>query len=99
GLTVRRVLWVTAICVVATGTVVWAFINTYLDLLVTALCVGYTSMVLFTMAGNVRQSRLPREAMQVFAVIAGSVLGTILAGFVKGRDFSSMFGERLVGVA
>jgi signal transduction histidine kinase len=99
GLTVRRVLWVTLICMAATGTVVWIFINTYLDLLVTALCVGYTSMVLFTVAGNVRQSRLPREAMQVLAVIAGSVLGTILAGVVKGRDFSSMFSERLVGVA
>jgi signal transduction histidine kinase len=99
GLTVRRVLWVTAICAVATGTVVWVFINTYLDLLVTALCVGYTSMVLFTIAGNVRQGRVPREAMQMFAVVAGSVLGTILAGVVKGRDFSTMFGERLVGVA
>ena len=99
GLTVRRVLWVTVICMVATGTVVWIFINTYLDLLVTALCVGYTSMLLFTVAGNVRQSRLPREAMQVVAVIAGSVLGTIIAGFVKGRDLASMLSERLVGVA
>jgi signal transduction histidine kinase len=99
GLTVRRVLWVTVICMVATGTVVWMFINTYLDLLLTALCVGYTSMVLFTIAGNLRQERIPREAMQVLAVIAGSVLGTILAGFVKGRDFSQMFSERLGGVA
>jgi sensor histidine kinase YesM len=99
GLTVRRVLWVTVICAVATGTVVWLFLNTYVDLLVTALCVGYTSMLLFTIAGNVRQSRLPREAMQVLAVVAGSVLGTIFAGFVKGRDISQMFTERLAGVA
>ncbi len=99
GLTVRRVLWVTVICMVATGTVVWLFINTYLDLLVTALCVGYTSMVLFTIGGNMRQNLLPREAMQVLAVIAGSVLGTILAGFVKGRDLAGMFSERLGGVA
>ena len=99
GLTVRRVVWVTVICMVATGTVVWMFMNTYLDLLLTALCVGYTSMVLFTVAGNLRQARLPREAMQVIAVIAGSVLGTILAGFVKGRDLSQMFSERLGGVA
>ena len=63
GLTVKRVLWVTIICMVATAISVWSFINTYLDLLVTALCVGYTSMVLFTMAGNVRQGRLPPEAM------------------------------------
>src|SRR6478736_4888715 len=99
GLTVRRVAWVTLICVVATAIVVWVFINTYLDLLVTALCVGYTSMVLFTMAGNVRQSRLPRAAMQIFAVIVGPVLGTFLSWVVKGRDFATMFGERLVGVA
>jgi sensor histidine kinase YesM len=99
GLSVRRVLWVTAICVVATGTVVWLFINTYLDLLVTALCVGYTSMVLFTAAGNLRQKRMSREAMQVLAVVVGSILGTIVAGFVKGRDISQMVTERLAGVA
>ncbi len=99
GLTVRRVLWVTAICAVAVGSVIWLFLNTYLDLLVTALCVGYTSMVLFTIAGNIRQSRLPREAMQVLAIVAGSVLGTIIAGLVKGRDFTNMFTERRWGVA
>jgi sensor histidine kinase YesM len=99
GLTVQRVLWVTAICAAATGTVVWLFLNTYLDLLVTALCVGYTSMLLFTIAGNVRQTYMPREAMQVLAVVVGSVLGTVLAGFVKGRDISQMFTERLAGVA
>jgi signal transduction histidine kinase len=99
GLTVQRVLWVTLTCVVATGTVVWLFFNTYLDLLVTALCVGYTSMLLFTAAGNVRQERFSREAMQVMAVVVGSVLGTIVAGFVKGRDIAEMFTERLAGVA
>jgi sensor histidine kinase YesM len=99
GLTVKRVLWVTVTCAAATGTVVWLFINTYLDLLVTALCVGYTAMLLFTVAGNIRQDRVPREVMQVLAVVAGSVLGTILAGFVKGRDLSQMFTERLAGVA
>ena len=31
GLTVRTVLWITLICMVATGMVVWFFINTYLD--------------------------------------------------------------------
>ncbi len=98
GLTVSRVAWVTAICAAATGTVVWFFLNTYLDLLVTALCVGYTSMILFTVAGNLRQARIPREAMQLAAIVAGSVLGTVLAGFVKGRDFTQMFTERLAGV-
>ena len=99
GLTVRRVLWVTAISAAAAGAVVWIFYNTYLDLLVTALCVGYTSMVLFTIAGNVRQAVLPKEAMQVLAIIAGSVAGTILAGLVKGRSLSGMFTERMWGVA
>jgi len=99
GLTVKRVLWVTVICAAATATVIWLFLNTYLDLFVTALCVGYTSMLLFTVAGNVRQSYMPREAAQVLAVIAGSVVGTIFAGFVKGRDVSQMFTERLAGVA
>ena len=99
GLTVRRVLYVTAICAAAVGAVVWIFLNTYLDLLVTALCVGYTSMILFTIAGNVRTARVPREAMQMLAVVAGSVLGTVLAGLVKGRSLSGMFTERLSGVA
>ncbi|HYC36226.1 MAG TPA: histidine kinase [Usitatibacter sp.] len=99
GLSVRRVLWVTVVSATAAGAVVWLFLNTYLDLLVTALCVGYTSMVLFTVAGNIRQSLFPREAMQILAIIAGSVLGTILAGFVKGRSLGGMFTERLSGVA
>src|SRR5437868_228045 len=85
GLTPKRVMWVTLTCVAAAGAVVWIFINTNLDLLVTALSVGYTSMVLFTIAGNIRQARLSREAMQVLAVVVGSVLGTIFAGFLKGR--------------
>jgi signal transduction histidine kinase len=99
GLTLRRVMWVTAICAAASAAVAWRFINTYWDLLVTALCVGYTSMVLFTAASNVRGLRLPREAMQILAVIAGSVLGTILAGLVKGRDISQMSNESLWAVA
>ena len=98
GLTVRRVGSVTLICVVATACVVWFFLNTYLDLLITALCVGYTSMVLFTIAGNLRQQRVPREVMQILAIVAGSFVGTILTGFVKGRDLTQMLTERLAGV-
>src|SRR5579859_6904497 len=99
GLTLRRVLAVTAICIVATGAVVWLFLNTYFDLLVSALCVGYTSMVLFTIAGNIRQRRIKRENIQVLAIIAGSFLGTVIAGIVKGRDLAQMFTERLSGVS
>jgi len=98
GLTVRRVLAVTAICAVCSTLVVWFFLNTYVDLLVSALCVGYTSMVLFTIAGNVRQSRVPREVMQILAIVVGSFMGTIIAGLVKGRDIRMMFTERLSGV-
>ena len=98
GLTVRRVAWVTGICAVATGMTVVFFLNTFLDLLVSALCVGYTSMVFFTVFGNLRQKRYPREVMQVFAIVTGSFLGTILAGLVKGRDIATMLAERLGGV-
>ena len=99
GLTVRRVLAVTAICAAAAGAVIWLFLNTYQDLLVSALCVGYTSMVLFTIAGNIRQSRVPREAMQLAAIVLGSFIGTVLAGLLKGRDVRQMFVERLAGVS
>ncbi len=99
GLTVRRALWITVVCAAAAATVVRFFYNTYIDLLVTALCVGYTSMLLYTIATNLRGMRLPREALQLLAIVAGSVLGTILAGLVKGRDFATMFSERLAGVA
>jgi len=98
GLTVRRVLAVTAICAAAALAVVWLFFNTYWDLLVSALCVGYTSMLLFTIAGNIRQQAMPREAMQVLAIVIGSFVGTVVAGLVKGRNLGSMFSERLAGV-
>ncbi len=55
GLTLKRVALVTFLCVWAAAAVVWFFANTYLDLLVSALCVGYTSMVLFTVATNLRE--------------------------------------------
>ncbi len=98
GLTIRRVLAVTAVCAAASGAVVWLFTNTYPDLLVSALCVGYVSMLLFTIAGNLRQDQFPREAMQVAAIVLGSCIGTILAGVVKGRDIQQMLSERLAGV-
>ena len=98
GLTLKRVAWVSMVCVWAAAATVWFFLNTYLDLLVSALCVGYTSMLLFTMATNLRQRVVPREVAQVAAIIVGSILGTIFAGVVKGRSFDMMFNERLYGV-
>ncbi len=99
GLTVRRVLAVTGVCLVVPLFLVRFFVNTYLDLLVSALCVGYTSMVLYTIASNLRAVRWPREAYQVLAVVVGSVLGTVLAGIVKGRAMGAMLTERLWGVS
>ena len=99
GLTLRRFAYVTAICAAAAGAVVWIFSNTYPDLLLSALCVGYTSMVLFTLAGNIRQAPWPREIMQIGAIIVGSFLGTVLAGLLKGRDLGRMFTEGLAPVS
>ena len=98
GLTLKRAALVTLLCVWASGITVWFFINTYFDLLVSALCVGYTCMVLFTVATNLRQARVPQWVLQVLGIVAGSFLGTVLAGVVKGRDLSMMFSERLFGV-
>lgn len=98
GLTLKRAALVTLLCVWASGITVWFFINTYFDLLVSALCVGYTCMVLFTVATNLRQDRVPPWVLQVVGIVAGSFLGTVLAGVVKGRDLSMMFSERLFGV-
>ena len=67
GLTLRRVFAVSAICVAFAAACVWFFLNTFWDLLVSALCVGYTSMVLFTIAGNLRalESHAP-EALSAY---------------------------------
>jgi sensor histidine kinase YesM len=99
GLSPRRVIVVTLVSAASALSVVGFFLNSYLDLLVTALCVGYTSMALYTVASNLQPRRIPREALQVVAIVLGSVLGTILAGVVKGRAVTAMFTERLSGVA
>ena len=99
GLTVRRVIAVTVICFAAALGVRWFFTNTIFDLMRIALCIGYTSMVLVTIAGNLRDSTIPREARQVLAIVIGSFLGTILAGLLRGLNLSHMFTERLWGVS
>jgi sensor histidine kinase YesM len=98
GLTLKRVLIVSLLCVFAASATVWFFFNTWLDLLVSALCVGYTSMVFFTVATNLRQRRVPLWVAQVVSIILGSFIGTMLTGFVKGRDLSTMLTERFFGV-
>ena len=100
GLSLRRLGWVTMIALVAAGSMVWFFGNEFLDLLVSTLCVAYTTMLLFTMAANLRivqRGRVPREAAQILAVIAGSALGTVVAGAVKGRGLEELLTERLSG--
>ena len=99
GLTVRRVVAVTVICIAATAVLVGFFQNTFLDLTVSALCVGYTMMVLFTIAGNLRVAWPNRVTRQMLAVVLGSFLGTVLAGLIKGRNIASMFTERMAGVS
>ncbi len=101
GLNARRVLAVTAL----SGTVavvlgfLGLFINPSWELVVIGLCVGYTSMALFTVAGNVPQSRIPRPAMQLIGIALGSVIGTVLGAVVRGRSLSDIASERLMGAA
>ncbi len=100
GLTIGRAAWVTAIALVVAGSMVWFLHNEFVDLLVSTLCVAYTTMLLFTIAGNlsvVRSGRVPREAAQIVAVIAGSGIGTVVTTIVKGRPLATMFTERLSG--
>jgi signal transduction histidine kinase len=100
GLTIKRVGFVTVIALLVAASMVWFFHNEFLDLLVSTICVGYTTMLLFTIAGNlpfVRSGRFPREAAQIVAVLAGSALGTVLTGVVKGRSLESLLTERLSG--
>jgi signal transduction histidine kinase len=100
GLTLQRVAWVTVIALGVAASMVWFFDNEFPDLLVSTLCVGYTTMLLFTMAGNlsfVQAGRVPREAAQIVAVIAGSALGTVVTGLVKGRPLQTMLTDSLSG--
>jgi hypothetical protein len=56
GLTVRRVIAVTVISFCATLVSRAFFTNTIVELLLIALCIGYTSMLFFTIATNLHSS-------------------------------------------
>jgi signal transduction histidine kinase len=86
GLTWKRVAWTVALSAAVAAVIVRFFENKYPDLLVSALCVGFTIMLLVTLAGNLRVRWLPREARMGLAVVIGSFLGTILTGLVKQRN-------------
>ena len=98
GLTWRRVAWTVVLAAGAAASVVWFFQNTYWDLLLSALCMGFSIMLTITVAGNLRQTFMPREGAQLLAVVFGSFLGILVVGIVKGRDLAEMFTERLWGV-
>jgi signal transduction histidine kinase len=74
------------------------FSNTMFELVLIALCIGYTSTLFFTIATNL-QSTMRREARQMFAIVLGSFLGTILAGLMRGFPLSTMLTERLWGAS
>ena len=99
GLTVRRVIAVTVICLAASFAVRWFFTNTMFELLLIALCIGYTSMLFFTIATNLHQSGMRSEVRQVLAIVIGSFLGTILAGLLRGFNLANMLTERLWGAS
>jgi signal transduction histidine kinase len=92
GLTLRRVAITALIAVVVTSVVVWGLDNTFPDLLVTGLCLAMTLMVAVTVAGNMRQRWIPREAAQLLAVIPAAMLGTLLTVIVKGRALTYLIG-------
>lgn len=98
GLTWRRAGWTVILAAGAAASVVWFFQNTYWDLLLSALCMGFSIMLAITIAGNLRQTFMPREGAQLLAVVFGSFIGILVVGIVKGRDLAEMFTERLWGV-
>ena len=93
GLSPKRVAIIALIAVVMTSVVVWGLENTFLDLLVTALCLAMTVMVAVTVAGNMRQRWISREAAQLLAVIPAAMLGTLITVIVKGRTLAYLIGD------
>jgi sensor histidine kinase YesM len=90
GLRWRRVAWTVALAALVAAMIFPLLENTYLDLLVSALCVGLSIMLAVTIAGNLRVRWLPPEALQMIAVVLGSVIGTIITSMVKGRNLITM---------
>ena len=82
GLTIRRVLVVSVICLVAAAIVVRSVLNTY-GLAAIRPVRGIHEHGAVHIAGNFRQRRVPREVMQVAAIVAGSFLGTVVATILR----------------
>ena len=88
GLSWGRVSWTAALSALVAAASVRFFINTYLDLLISSLCVGFSIMLLVTLAGNARIRRLPREALNATRMAAGVppiASGTPFASAIVGR--------------
>ena len=90
GLGWKRVAWTAALAAGVAAVIVRFFENTYPDLLVSALCVGFSIMLLVTIAGNLTVRWIPREARMALAVVLGSLIGTIITSAVKGRNVLAM---------
>src|SRR5258708_3211146 len=90
GLGWKRVAWTAALATGAAAIIVRFFENTFPDLLVSALSVGFSIMLLVTIAGNLRMPRIPREARMALAVVLGSLAGTIITSILKGRNLVTM---------
>lgn len=78
GLDWRRVAWTVGLSTLVTTGLMPFFINTFYDLLISALCVGFLIMLLVTIAGNVMIKSVPREARMMLAVVLGSIVGTLM---------------------
>jgi hypothetical protein len=91
GLTWRRIAWTAALAAGAAAVSVRFFVKTYLDLMVSALCVGFSIMLLVTIAGNMRMPAIPRELRMALGVVIGSFAGTIITSVVKGRNPITMW--------
>src|SRR5258706_9754605 len=90
GLSWQRAAWTFGLAALCAGVIVRFFENTYLDLLVSCVCVGFSIMLLVTIAGNLKIRRVPREAWMLLAVVVGSFIGTIITSIVKGRTVFTM---------
>jgi hypothetical protein len=88
GLTWRRLLWTLLInsVVALIGTVIEAWPNIQHSM-VSSQLVGLSIMLSWTLASNLRQTRLPALGMQMLSVVAGSALGTALVIVVNGLIF------------
>jgi sensor histidine kinase YesM len=91
GLTFQRLLATAGICALVAFPLVWVFEPGYPYILLSTLCVGFTITLAFTVAGNLPQTRIPRAAAQMIAVLIAAPVGTLLTAFVRGGSLVGIF--------